>query len=461
MGFDWITSWLGGGGKPEGPSRRARLGCERLEDRWVPAGTRFLWKATYSNTWDEMGNWSYETSEGWLPALYDWPGRDGETGDSVVFGTADGANADCTMNNATTLAAMQVVPGYTATIYLKNGLTIAETFVMQSAFTLRGHRPLGGPRGGVGVAAPGTLTWTAGTLYDIDVGILGNPGGTPATLAVPAATGVREQKNSTITVGGLLNWSAGDVPVPPTVAQVPKSLLVVNGDGRVNITGQAGQWGLADPGRLEVLNSGTVSADLPAGRTATVVGDYTTNDLDARTRVRTGTLALAGRARQAAGQTELEDNGTLKLTSASRQYQVLGGSVLGNGTVDGKLAFFDAGTLSPGSEADEVGRIIITESLTLSTNSSVRIGIGFGADDFVEVRGFAALNGTLEVVSAAGYRPGVGTQLVFMSAAGGFRGNFTTFIFAPSGWMVGNRYRFWRPQYTNEFYWVEVFQTPP
>ncbi|MBX9625880.1 MAG: hypothetical protein K2X82_18920 [Gemmataceae bacterium] len=25
MGFDWITSWLGGGGKPKGPPRRARL----------------------------------------------------------------------------------------------------------------------------------------------------------------------------------------------------------------------------------------------------------------------------------------------------------------------------------------------------------------------------------------------------------------------------------------------------
>ena len=121
-----------------------------------------------------------------------------------------------------------------------------------------------------------------------------------------------------------------------------------------------------------------------------------------------GTLAISSFA-QTAGSTDLK-GGSLEFSSPA---QILGGELLGSGTINGSIVN-GGGLLSPGHSA---GSIIINGNYTEGTTGTLLMelaGLTSGQFDYLDVNGTASLGGTLEIAFLNGFHPAVGDTFHIM-----------------------------------------------
>lgn len=147
--------------------------------------------------------------------------------------------------------------------------------------------------------------------------------------------------------------------------------------------------------------------------------------------VRTGTLEFFGGNSlthiQTAGQTIL-NGGNINVTNPG-VYTLQGGTLLGSGTVSGKLNN-TAGRVQPGMSA---GVITVSGTYTQGAAAALDIEIGGpnpGDFDTLNVTGAATLAGELHVAKINGYNPGGGASFVVLTASS-INGAFATLTGAP------------------------------
>ncbi|MGA2616764.1 MAG: PEP-CTERM sorting domain-containing protein [Thermoguttaceae bacterium] len=122
-----------------------------------------------------------------------------------------------------------------------------------------------------------------------------------------------------------------------------------------------------------------------------------------------GGILNIGNFTQTAGSTTL-NGGSLAFSNPA---QILGGQLLGSGTINGSVADI-GGLLSPGHSA---GSITINGDYTEGTAGAMLVelgGLGSGQFDYVDVNGTASLDGTLEVAFLNGFHPSLGDTFHFL-----------------------------------------------
>ena len=139
--------------------------------------------------------------------------------------------------------------------------------------------------------------------------------------------------------------------------------------------------------------------------------------------VASGTVDINGNLFQLTGETRLTGG-----TVMSNSLVFDGGQVTGSGTLDvgtGAVTFV-GGELAPGASP---GTITINGDLILTPSSVVAIelgGISTPNIDFINVTGFASLDGTLNASIINGYVPNPSTIHTVLAAASGITGGFAS-----------------------------------
>ena len=226
----------------------------------------------------------------------------------------------------------------------------------------------------------------------------------------------------------------------------------LNNNGTLNVAGSFGLTGGAFGGTGSLTMSGG-SLSLPAGNSVAwtnsgVLTNTGTLDLADSTITNAinnqGTINLGGGLTFTQGLTNtgtvdanagsavfsgglVQNAGNIVLNGGSLQGNVSlnAGSIKGGGTVNGNLVVGNA-TIAPGFSP---GAITVTGNLNLGAASVLNIELGGLAPssgyDFVDVRGSAVLNGTLNVKSYGGFVPPPGSNFTFMKygvSSGAFSG---------------------------------------
>ena len=273
---------------------------------------------------------------------------------------------------------------------------------------------LGGQTGGTLSVLPGvTVTITGSTTINSPTTAgqsFFDGGGTivlggDVLLDIAASASLRVQ-NTTVQLNGNFDWQEGN--------------LIVGGDstlinaGTFNVTRDDVIGGFG-----EIINQGTFQKSAGAG--ALVINPGFSNE--GLLQVPVGTISFDGGFFQFNGETRLA-GGTVSATSLVYD----GGQVTGAGTLDvgtGSVTFIGA-ELAPGNSP---GTININGDLILTPASILNLELGGAAVpniDFINVTGFAALDGTLNVSVINGYVPNPTTLHTVLSAAGGVSGVFAT-----------------------------------
>jgi hypothetical protein len=481
-------------GRRSAHPQSAQLGVEQLETREVPATYRWNPAGDPDNRWNKPSNWDIQIpGGGWVSARGSpYPGQSSTTDQVEFWGGA--LSFDCAMNVPVTLYRMETKPGYGATINVNNPLTISgvdlnSMLIAKGEGTLRGLRP----GGGITMAGQSTFEWNAGWLLDITVLVTRTDDARYARARVVTSASDRQQNNATLDVFGVLGWSGGNVQVAPTLGPTfPKSTIRVAPVGRFEIN-TAGQWGVTDPGRLDVVNEGTVTVGLPtAAAEASLVADYVTSHT---TRIDKGILRVVGKAEQSAGTFVLAGatpaDATARVLGNGAVLGIRGGSVVGIGTVDANLHLGNqdgtgAGTIAPGNipasppppgmppppapPPHPTGEIVVNQSFHLwSAGSSMLIDIHSATNlDKITVTGHAAFGitgnaGSLIVWVARTFinRP-LGDKVRFLTAGGGIVRDFlATGVDGPDMWHEGMNGRVWATGKDGNSYYIVVEGPPP
>ncbi|MBU1195410.1 MAG: hypothetical protein KKE62_19140 [Proteobacteria bacterium] len=128
---------------------------------------------------------------------------------------------------------------------------------------------------------------------------------------------------------------------------------------------------------------------------------------------------------QTAGQTI--NNGTF--TQALVDIQ--GGTLSGNGTINGDVTLASTATLSPGNSP---GTMSINGSYSQAKDAILEIELGSTSYDILNITGTASLAGILQVVLYDDYIPENGSSYSFMTASDGIMGDFDS-IRGPGSWL--------------------------
>lgn len=230
---------------------------------------------------------------------------------------------------------------------------------------------------------------------------------------------------------GILNNNAGAVMVGV--------FGVTNGTGAVlNNYGTLNHW-YSDWYGQSTNNSGTLNnyGTLSNSRTLKNAGTLVNNSGAALNNSghldNSGTMKLLedsvttgmGTYTQTAGQTI--NNGTF--TQALVDIQ--GGSLSGNGTINGAVNLAGTATLSPGNSP---GMMTINGSYTQGKGAILEVELGSASFDILNITGTASLDGILQVVLYDDYIPANGASYSFMTASDGIMGDFDS-IRGPGTWL--------------------------
>ncbi|MBI1839344.1 MAG: hypothetical protein HYR88_00635 [Verrucomicrobia bacterium] len=310
------------------------------------------------------------------------------TGTNVVSQGGVAMNGTCIMTNPAL-----VVNGGTLTLN-GNGL-IAPLSVRLSSGGLSSSLP---------ISAPGSFTWTGGTLGSAAGTTTLTSGG---TLSIEGAASRSFQGGMLINAGvgawtgGLVFFNNGAV-----LSNAPSGTLDIQGDGNafLLITGPSV---LANGGLLRRSSgAGTGQISIPCYNSGTV-------------QVSSGVLGFGAGYLQSGGQT-LMSGGSLNFGQTAAQ--LIGGSIGGNGTVTGSVS--NNATVNPGASP---GLLSITGNYSEGPGARLRIelaGTTAGVTyDQLSVGGKAKLAGVLEVSYLNGFVPAPGnvfTALVCGARSGGF-----------------------------------------
>ena len=230
--------------------------------------------------------------------------------------------------------------------------------------------------------------------------------------------------NGTLDVGGTFSLTGGGFEGPGSLTMSGGSLSLLAG----NKVAWTNSGTLTNTGTLDLSDSTITNAinnqgiiKLGGGLTFTqAVTNTGTVDANVGSAVFTGglvqnagSIVLNGGSLQ--GNVSL-NAGNIVLNGGGLQGNVSlnAGSISGSGTVNGNLVVGNA-TMTPGFSP---GAITVTGNLNLGAASVLTIELGglapISGYDFVDVRGSAVLNGTLNVKSYGGFVPPLGSNFTFM-----------------------------------------------
>ena len=295
-------------------------------------------------------------------------------------------------------AAVRVTNGETATLgtsspgvsivvsggnlYPDAGSTLLLNCVGGSALSLAG-----GAIGGNGTTtnignflwAGGSITGTGGLTNQSSQFTISGNGGQTLNGTLKNSGTIAQVANGVLSLSSTVNNLAGAV-------YNLQGSCTINGHGTIN---NAGSF---------LKSSGTATANIYSyfNNTGTV-------EVDA------GTLSFASSFIQTAGSTNL-NGGSLTFSGSA---QILGGEILGSGTINGSIVN-SGGLLSPGHSP---GSLILNGNYTEGAAGALLIelgGLGSGQFDYLDVDGTDSLGGTLEIAFLGGYHPALGDTFHFM-----------------------------------------------
>jgi filamentous hemagglutinin family protein len=222
--------------------------------------------------------------------------------------------------------------------------------------------------GNAGVAGPGTLALQGSGAFNNRAG---------GTLGVAAASQLQLEAGSVITndAGGTVRLAADGSDVRPVFADAD--------------TGR-----LANSGTVVKTGAGTVAAPLAnlAGGTLRIEG----GTLDARMGAdnpNNGAVVLLPGTTLGSGGTQLYNNGSI--------------SGIGTVALGGDATLFNNGSVSPGTNAAP-GTLAIQGNYVQGESGVLNISLGSGGADLLDVAGFVALGGTLNLGALPGFLPANG-----------------------------------------------------
>lgn len=238
----------------------------------------------------------------------------------------------------------------------------------------------------------GSLEWSGGSI--IGSGGLTNQGS--LTINPTSATSLFGTLTNSGTITQTTNGVLGIGGGAAVLNNLAGAVYTIQGSGQID-EGSGGPGTINNAGLF--VKSGTGTASIYAN---TAFNNTGTVEVDS------GTLALSNFT-QTAGLTNL-NGGNLTFSSPA---QILGGQLLGSGTISGSIVN-TGGLLSPGHSA---GSIIINGNYTEGPAGTLLVelgGLGNGQFDYLDVNGTASLGGTLEIAFLNGFNPAVGDTFHIM-----------------------------------------------
>jgi hypothetical protein len=302
---------------------------------------------------------------------------------------------------------------------------------------------------------------SAGIAYNGSSGTINNSGrillGDDSVGIVVLGDSNTITNSGTITVGG-------GFAVGIDVSSSPVGTNSVTNTGTINVGAGGGGIGILLQGSGTVFNSGTINAaagfaaielcgcgnsTLTLGPGSVINGLVLGSGTDTFQLGGTGkdtfNLSLIGAGQQYDGFTTFNkvDSSNWTVTGTGAQdWNVLGGTLSVNGTINGIMTVnaggtlggtgtidkvvVNGGTLAPGNS---IGTLNVTNSLTFTAASSYMVEISGASSDLTRVTGFAALGGATVVVVPTGT---VMKQYTILTATGGVFGTFNPVVSSAS-----------------------------
>jgi uncharacterized protein with beta-barrel porin domain len=261
--------------------------------------------------------------------------------------------------------------------------------------------------------------------------------------------------SNTITNSGIITVGNGGTGLDVTSAGGSNSII---NTGTINVG--AGGTGIFVNGNGTVFNSGTINAAagfaaielcgcgnsvLTLGPGSVINGLVTGNGTDTLQLGGTGkdsfNLGLIGAGNQYDGFATFNKVGSSNWTvsgTGAQDWNVLGGTLSVNGTINGVVTVnaggtlgctgsisdvaVNGGTLAPGNS---IGTLHVTGSLAFTTASSYMVEISGASSDLTQITGAATLGGATVVVVPVGT---VQKQYTILTSAGGWAGTFNPVV---------------------------------
>jgi hypothetical protein len=319
-------------------------------------------------------------------------------------------NAGTSISGAGTL-----LVDYLASVALNGTVNLSKgtTFQLGSA----------GSRGSL--SGTGTFTGSGSTFSWLDGMINGT-----FTVAKSVHTSISGNDQKTLQAPGGNGTSTLTLAGTTTLAGT--GLILSGGGAILNNTGtfspQAGSTitsGSCCVNPAQFNNKGTLTNNVGAGKTfsITYVAFYNSGTVN----LKSGTLQFGNPGyTQTGGKTKLA-GGSLASTSAAI-VDLQGGSLSGKGTITASVQ--NGALIDPGSTVPGEATLTITGNYTQTSAGTLRIDIkGNGAPgkdyDQLSVSGTATLNGTLNIVTASSFTPGLSDTFTVVKATT-LAGTFTT-----------------------------------
>jgi hypothetical protein len=352
-------------------------------------------------------------------------------------------NSSGTLAGTVTAAALSL--GGSITL---SGAVSTPTLTVNGSVGLSGAATLGNVT--VGNSLTITSSATLSSLQDVTVS------GTLSTAVNASmqslALGGTLSGVGTVTVAGLLNWTAGTMTGTGTTVAVGPLAISSNNDkfldggrhldnagtatwngggnlylrGGSVLTNRAGASFEADNNQSVIWDSGTQGSFVNAGTFRKAVGTGTTlfNGVPFSTTglvdLQTGTVNFSSGFTQTAGSVDLS-GGTLSGTLIDIQ----GGSLSGSGTINASVR--NAGQVNPGGSG--AGQLTINGNYTQTSSGVLNIDLGGltpGTQyDQLVVSGTVTLDGTLNITLVNGFTPSTGDTFTILTYSA-FTGQFAT-----------------------------------
>ncbi len=331
-----------------------------------------------------------------------------------------------------------------------NANTATSTFAVNNTFTLDGGTLNGFLVGGNGITVTGSNgNRLNGVTINSVLDMSTNPnafvqvdgGNLTVNGTVNLANGGRLRANNDETFGGTGSIVFGSAGASGIIDNVNGTLTVGNG---LTVRGQNGTI------NANLVNAGTISADVAGGTITSVLGFSSSGTVQA---VNGGTLTINGDVTssgavrtgansqvnmnsltQTAGVTQ--SSGTLNLNAGSGTLTANGGLVQGTGTIAGSVVLNSGATLSPGVTN---GALTITGAYTQNNGGMFleQIGGALPGSQYTQlnVNGLATLGSgsILDVTFANGFAATVGEQFDIFNY-GSLNGTFGSIISGTPGY---------------------------
>ena len=357
------------------------------------------------------------TNGGQLNASFTWQGANAANGNGVLAiggSVAAGTVATFASSQFTNGAALQVGAGATGDLNVGSGATLTLNMTGAQQATM-----LGGNLHGVGTTINlGNFVWSGGNIGDSSSGTVVNQGNFNWTMGGILVGNLVNEGSLTFTSnngygstgplissGGVLT-NAGTISHTAGYQWMNSTATLNNLAGAVYNFQGAGNIQCLGSSPATINNAGTFCKS--AGTATASITNISFNNTGT-VEVDAGTLSFASSFTQTAGSINL-NGGSLMFSSSA---QILGGEILGSGTINGSVVN-SSGLLSPGHSP---GSLILNGNYTEGAAGALLIelgGLGSGQFDYLDVDGTDSLGGTLEIGFLDRFHPMIGNTFHIM-----------------------------------------------